>query len=113
MGPLQSRIDSQVLQCSTLQTQADTIRQQIAETQGNYDEINRQIGVQDQLIASKNNEIARYNAQISDLPSQLVSIRNALNNAESMLQRQYYVCNTASQSLRNAQSDLEAARLKL
>lgn len=56
---VQSKVDSQLVECNAYKREADKIRNDISSTQSDYEVVNRQITVQEGLISSKQNEINR------------------------------------------------------
>lgn len=54
---IQSRIDSRIMECTSYKDQADKLKIEIASKQSDYDQIVKQIDVQEGLISSKQNEI--------------------------------------------------------
>ena len=52
---IQSRIDGRILECTSYKTQSDKLKVEIASKQADYDQIVKQIDVQENLITSKQN----------------------------------------------------------
>ena len=110
-GAEQAIVDAQA-NCDRIQAELDALRDEIAQNEADYKILTEEIRVQNGMIEDREDQVARLEASIANLPQEIQSLSRELDRILASLRRQYYICNDKAEVVRKAKQNLDAMILK-